>query len=119
MKLCKRCHEKPLANIHGRYCIDCREIARKEAEEREKYMRHVRNKRLQEKQKAIKRAAEVNERTGYKDKFETVECKDCVYWKIFYGATYACHYCIDTGNLRDIPPKDCYKRENTPYTPKK
>ena len=34
MKLCQRCHEKPLADIHGRYCVDCREIARKEAKER-------------------------------------------------------------------------------------
>lgn len=28
----------------------------------------------------------------------------------------ACHYCIDTGQVRGIPPSECYKHEGTPYT---
>lgn len=118
MKLCKRCHEKPLADIHGRYCLECRAIAKKEAQERAKYMQHIRDKKYLEKQKALKRTEEVNKRTGYKESFKIVECKGCIYYRILYGTTYACNYCVDTGYLRGIYPENCYKQENTPYTPK-
>lgn len=47
-------------------------------------------------------------------------CKGCIYWKFDRGTNrHFCHYAFDTGSLRGIPKQDCYKHENTPYTPKK
>lgn len=120
MKLCQRCHEKPLANIHGRYCVDCREIAKKEAKERAKLNQPKYDKKHQEKQKAQKRTDEVNQRTGLGDKQAYHgNCEGCIYWRNFYSGTYACHYLIDTGNLRGMDAAECYRHEGTPYTPEK
>lgn len=51
------------------------------------------------------------------------ECKGCYYWrKISMYASNSplkcCHYAIDEGRLRGIPPIDCYKHKDTPYRKK-
>lgn len=51
-----------------------------------------------------------------------IECRGCEYWRaIGHGkqCIRACHYCIETGNLRGMPAAECYKHEGTPYKPKK
>ena len=50
---------------------------------------------------------------------KVVKCIGCYYYRhtSSAGQYIACHYSIDTGTLRGIPPKDCYKKPNTPYTP--
>lgn len=51
-----------------------------------------------------------------------VECRGCEYWRPMGNSSkcmHACHYCIETGNLRDMPAAECYKHEGTPYKPKK
>jgi hypothetical protein len=48
-----------------------------------------------------------------------VECKGCEYYRNIPGTSYTfCHYCVDTGILRGIHPRDCYLHEGTPYKPK-
>lgn len=38
----------------------------------------------------------------------TEQCKSCRYHKyIANTGCWACHYCIETGNLRDCDPEDC------------
>ncbi len=32
---------------------------------------------------------------------------------------FCCHYLIDTGSMRKIPPSECYRHAGTPYLPKK
>lgn len=48
------------------------------------------------------------------------ECKGCHYWRsaVNEGTIHMCHYSIETGIVRGIPPIDCYKHENTPYRKK-
>lgn len=49
-------------------------------------------------------------------------CKGCLYYRSLSNRKYVhdcvCHYCIDTGKLRGIPPADCYRHAGTPYTPR-
>lgn len=58
-----------------------------------------------------------------KDEFRPTPCRGCYYWRpITHGisaSTRACHYCIDTGQLRSIPPQLCYQKPGTPYRPGK
>ena len=52
-----------------------------------------------------------------------MKCKDCYYYRslsqLKYRDDYCCHYLIDTGKLRKIPPAECYKHEGTPYLEQK
>lgn len=44
-------------------------------------------------------------------------CKGCIYYRKFaslYETLYACHYCVDTGNLRECDPKVCDKKDTNP-----
>lgn len=50
-----------------------------------------------------------------KDENSPVVCDGCIYYRILTSGMYACHYCIDTGKLRRIPPKMCYRHRGTPY----
>lgn len=46
-----------------------------------------------------------------------INCKGCIYLKKLSrldGSIYACHYCIDTGKLRDCPPELCNKKGTNP-----
>lgn len=58
-----------------------------------------------------------------KSEFKPTRCKGCYYWRpINYGRKVgqrACHYCLETGNLRGILPHLCYQHEGTPYTPER
>ena len=49
-----------------------------------------------------------------------VKCEGCTYYRQIVEGTkiWCCNYFLDTGELRGIPPKDCYKKPGTPYTPK-
>lgn len=48
-----------------------------------------------------------------------MRCKGCYYYRSLSQGQLAsdkcCHYLIDTGKMRKIPPELCYKHENTPY----
>lgn len=52
-----------------------------------------------------------------------MKCIGCYYYRsISQGNTrndYCCHYLIDTGQLRKIPPEECYMHMGTPYLKKK
>lgn len=52
-----------------------------------------------------------------------MKCIGCYYYRSLsqnkYMDDYCCHYLIDTGNMRKIPPSECYRHEGTPYLPKK
>ena len=53
---------------------------------------------------------------------EVIECRGYEYWRTMGNSSkcmHACHYCIETGNLRGMPAAECYKHEGTPYKPKK
>ena len=59
------------------------------------------------------------EKTG----FRPVRCDGCRYYRNLDGLDgggdyFACHYCIDTGRLRGVLPKDCYRHPGTPYREK-
>ena len=51
------------------------------------------------------------------------KCIGCYYYRSLSQNKYmddcCCHYLIDTGNMRKIPPSECYRHEGTPYLPKK
>lgn len=75
-------------------------------------IRFIENREKEKRKKEKAKAAE-NER-------KSQQCFGCIYWKYDRGINwYFCHYAFDTGSLRGMPQKDCYKHENTPYTPKK
>lgn len=118
MKLCVRCGVRPVANIHGKYCEICREEAKAEARQRAKEMQPVHDANHRAKKKAEKLAGEVNQRTGLGDtKKKHHGCPGCIYWRLFYAGMSACHYTIDTGNVRPMPAAECYRHDGTPYTP--
>ncbi len=118
MKMCERCGERPVANIHGRYCLECREIAKKEARQRGKEAHRQYDANRRQNLKAQKRREEVNKRSGQCDvPKERSGCPGCIYYRLFYAGEYACHYTINTDKLRPMPAKDCYRHEGTPYTP--
>lgn len=52
-----------------------------------------------------------------------MKCIGCYYYRSLSQNKYmddcCCHYLIDTGNMRKIPPSECYRHEGTPYLPKK
>ena len=52
-----------------------------------------------------------------------MKCIGCYYYRsISQGCNrndYCCHYLIDTGQLRKIPPEECYMHIGTPYLKKK
>ncbi len=52
-----------------------------------------------------------------------MKCIDCYYYRSLSGLKIkndnCCHYVIETGKLRKIPPSECYKHEGTPYLNKK
>ena len=52
-----------------------------------------------------------------------MKCIGCYYYRSLSQNKYmddcCCHYLIDTGNMRKIPPSECYQHEGTPYLPKK
>lgn len=56
---------------------------------------------------------------GKKKDTKVVECKGCYYYRPLASTVqnYACNYSLDTGEIRGIPPRDCYKKPNTPYSP--
>ena len=51
-------------------------------------------------------------------KIDICVCRGCFYYRQFGNKEYACHYCIDTKDVRGIKPSECYKHEGTPYLPK-
>lgn len=118
MKMCERCHEKPVANPHGKYCESCRDVAKAEARARAKALQPLRDAKYLAKKKAKTRTEEVNQRTGLGDtKKQEVGCPGCYYYRLFYAGMSACHYCIDTGKVRPVPPEECYRHDGTPYLP--
>ena len=51
-----------------------------------------------------------------------VACWRCRYYRPLSAALalgYACHYCLDTGQLRGIRPVDCYQHTDSCYRPRK
>ena len=50
-----------------------------------------------------------------------MKCIGCYYYRSLSQNKYmddcCCHYLIDTGNMRKIPPSECYRHEGTPYLP--
>ena len=45
-------------------------------------------------------------------------CPDCVYCRDITGVgskVWACHYMLDTGEKRGLPPAECYGQPGTPY----
>ena len=52
-----------------------------------------------------------------------MKCIGCYYYRSLsqnkYMDDFCCHYLIDTGNMRKIPPSECYRHAGTPYLPKK
>ena len=50
---------------------------------------------------------------------DIVACVGCRYWQKFDNYIMCCHYCYETGRPRGILPKECYRHEGTPYSPKK
>lgn len=81
-----------------KYCEECR--IKKEKEWNKKKRRKPREKQQ-------------------KPKSEVVNCKGCFYWRNMYVGANACHYPIETNQLRPMPAADCYKHDGTPYRPKK
>ena len=43
-------------------------------------------------------------------------CKGCEYYRRL-GSDMACHYAIDTNDVRGMTPSECYKQPGTPYKP--
>jgi len=44
-------------------------------------------------------------------------CKGCIYYRkigVLNGYIYGCHYCVDTGNLRECPSNNCNKKDTNP-----
>jgi len=119
MKLCERCGERPVANVHGRYCEYCREKAKAEAKARAKEMQPIRDAKYRAKKQAQKRKNQADDGAGLSEPAKRHEgCPGCVYWRLFYAGMSACHYTIDTGKVRPMPAAECYGHEGTPYTPK-
>ena len=52
-----------------------------------------------------------------------MKCIGCYYYRSLsqnkYMDDFCCHYLIDTGSMRKIPPSECYRHAGTPYLPKK
>ncbi len=49
-----------------------------------------------------------------------VVCRRCRYYRPLNEALalgYACHYSLDTGQLRGMRPVDCYRKPNSCYRP--
>ena len=123
MKLCERCGERPVVNVHGRYCEDCREKAKAEAKARAKETQPIRNAKYRAKKQAQKQAqkrkSQADEGAGLSEPAKRHDgCPGCAYWRLFYASMKACHYTIDTGKVRPMPAAECYGREGTPYKPK-
>ncbi len=52
-----------------------------------------------------------------------VKCLGCYYYRSLsqnkFFDDYCCHYLLDTGKLRKIPPEACYQHVGTPYLKQK
>lgn len=101
MTLCAYCGVKPVRSPKAKYCEECRRVL---------------NNKFTRESAELQTARRHN---GYyeaqKAKPKPVKCVGCRYYRFLSGVDYACHYAIDTGKLRKIPAKDCYKHDGTPY----
>lgn len=116
--LCAWCRERPRGRNKNKYCDVCAPIVRA-YQAREQSRRKAEKERLKRAEARAKREAEGEKK---KPAPAVVKCRGCVYYRRLSSGnscSAACHYALDTGVLRKIPPAECYKHEGTPYTPKK
>lgn len=115
LKYCPACRRKVKAERDkaGRWKQYIQEKAELEAEKALPPYRPRRKKLTPEEREAAARARSTN---GFIDA-DICKCIGCYYWRRLGSTCMACHYPIDTGELRPMWPKDCYQHEGTPYRP--
>ena len=111
-RVCIRCGA-PRPPHATKYCPACRLLVERESRQRtdrQRANRRTAQKRGQDAEKAVVTSSPAG--------CQVVRCVGCKYWQPMHNGR-ACHYAIDTGRLRGIPPRDCYGHAGTPYTPER
>lgn len=117
MKICQMCNVNPVAAANGKYCAECREKARVMYQEKAKQKRKEERASFAETRDKAHPPGWRTPKAATKAVENRPNCPGCVYCQKLYGSTYACHYTVETGQLRQMPASECYKHKGTPYKP--
>lgn len=79
-------------------CTECKRKAENEYQREYHRVRAAKRKRQSE---------DAESKRGRPPKVKYKSCEGCRYWRPFCSGSKACHYCFDTGKLRNIPQKVC------------